>query len=81
VELLISRFKYLNIVLCLVNFIMLIGLKIISSISFDIVYGINTLNIIKEVGFPDEKYLLFGVNDGQNIWENDLSRLYIIDQF
>jgi hypothetical protein len=73
VELLISGFKYLNLVPCLVPFRMLIGLKGIFGIGFDLVRGINTLNLIKEVGFPDDKYLFAGVVDGRNIWANDLS--------
>jgi 5-methyltetrahydropteroyltriglutamate--homocysteine methyltransferase len=52
---------------------MLIGLKGIFGIGFDLVRGINTLNLIKEVGFPDDKYLFAGVVDGRNIWANDLS--------
>lgn len=52
---------------------MLIGLKSIFGIGFDLVRGIDTLNLIKEVGFPDDKYLFAGVVDGRNIWANDLS--------
>lgn len=52
---------------------MLIGLKSIFGIGFDLVRGINTLNLIKEVGFPHDKYLFAGVVDGRNIWLNNLS--------
>ena len=73
VEQLVSGFRYLNSVLCLVPFRMLIGQKSIFGIGFDLVRGINSLNLIKEVGFPDDKYLFAGLVDGRNIWANDLS--------
>eukprot|EP01018_Ginkgo_biloba_P014148 Gb_31572 [translate_table: standard] len=56
----------------------LIGLKSISALGFDLVRGTNTLNLIKEVGFPSDKVLFAGVVDGRNIWANDLSESLII---
>ncbi|KAI3854682.1 hypothetical protein MKX03_005278 [Papaver bracteatum] len=51
---------------------MVTSLKAISAIGLDLVRGEKTLELIKNFGFPSDKYLFAGVVDGKNIWANDL---------
>ncbi|KAF8007474.1 hypothetical protein BT93_K1478 [Corymbia citriodora subsp. variegata] len=50
----------------------LTSLKGVTGFGFDLVYGADTLDLIKG-GFPAGKYLFAGVVDGRNIWANDLA--------
>nr|CCC42221.1 vitamin-b12 independent methionine synthase [Pinus pinaster] len=56
----------------------IIQLKAISAIGLDLVRGTKTLNLVKTVGFPGDKYLFAGVIDGRNIWANDLAASFSI---
>ncbi|KAF8408060.1 hypothetical protein HHK36_007201 [Tetracentron sinense] len=49
-----------------------ISLKGVTAIGLDLVRGEKTLELIKRLGFPSDKYLFAGVVDGRNIWANDL---------
>ncbi|KAF5182767.1 5-methyltetrahydropteroyltriglutamate--homocysteine methyltransferase [Thalictrum thalictroides] len=49
-----------------------VSLKGISAVGLDLVRGEKTLELIKSMGFPSDKYLFAGVVDGRNIWANDL---------
>ncbi|KAF6152985.1 hypothetical protein GIB67_021590, partial [Kingdonia uniflora] len=51
---------------------MIISLKGVFAIGLDLVRGDKTLELVKSLGFPSEKYLFAGVVDGRNIWANDL---------
>lgn len=48
-------------------------IKGISAFGFDFVRGTQTLELIKQVGFPSDKVLFAGIVDGRNIWANDLA--------
>ncbi|XP_010454416.1 PREDICTED: 5-methyltetrahydropteroyltriglutamate--homocysteine methyltransferase 3, chloroplastic isoform X2 [Camelina sativa] len=50
----------------------LMSLKCVTGFGFDLVRGLETLDLIKE-NFPPGKLLFAGVVDGRNIWANDLS--------
>ncbi|KAG2274410.1 hypothetical protein Bca52824_056965 [Brassica carinata] len=50
----------------------LTSLKCVTGFGFDLVRGLETLDLIK-VDFPRGKLLFAGVVDGRNIWANDLS--------
>uniref|UniRef100_A0A1J3CYW5 5-methyltetrahydropteroyltriglutamate--homocysteine S-methyltransferase n=1 Tax=Noccaea caerulescens TaxID=107243 RepID=A0A1J3CYW5_NOCCA len=50
----------------------LTSLKCVTGFGFDLVRGLQTLDLIK-VNFPRGKLLFAGVVDGRNIWANDLS--------
>ncbi|KAF6157977.1 hypothetical protein GIB67_015293 [Kingdonia uniflora] len=50
----------------------IISLKGVFVIGLDLVRGDKTLELVKSLGFPSEKYLFAGVVDGRNIWANDL---------
>ncbi|KAF6141644.1 hypothetical protein GIB67_001196, partial [Kingdonia uniflora] len=50
----------------------IISLKGVFAIGLDLVRGDKTLELVKSLGFPSEKYLFAGVVDGHNIWANDL---------
>ncbi|WOK95617.1 5-methyltetrahydropteroyltriglutamate--homocysteine methyltransferase 1-like [Canna indica] len=49
------------------------ALEGVSGCAFDFIRGTKTLDLIKNVGFPSDKYLFAGVVDGRNIWANDLA--------
>ncbi|VVB16924.1 unnamed protein product [Arabis nemorensis] len=49
----------------------LTSLKCVTGFGFDLVRGLETLDLIK-VNFPRGKLLFAGVVDGRNIWANDL---------
>ncbi|PIA27956.1 hypothetical protein AQUCO_07400061v1 [Aquilegia coerulea] len=49
-----------------------VSLKGVSAVGLDLVRGEQTLELIKSLGFPSDKYLFAGVVDGRNIWANDL---------
>ncbi|XP_077210074.1 5-methyltetrahydropteroyltriglutamate--homocysteine methyltransferase 2-like [Tasmannia lanceolata] len=49
------------------------ALKGVSAFGFDLVRGTKTLDLIKSAGFPSGKCLFAGVDDGRNIWPNDLT--------
>ncbi|KAI3931346.1 hypothetical protein MKX01_040263 [Papaver californicum] len=51
---------------------MITSLKGVSAIGLDLVRGEKTFELIKNLGFPSDKYLFAGVVDGKNIWANDL---------
>ncbi|XP_068652443.1 5-methyltetrahydropteroyltriglutamate--homocysteine methyltransferase 1 [Aristolochia californica] len=51
----------------------LTGLKGVTAFGLDLVRGTKTLDLIKGVGFPSDKYLFAGIVDGRNIWANDLA--------
>jgi 5-methyltetrahydropteroyltriglutamate--homocysteine methyltransferase len=55
-----------------------IQLKDIFYIGLDLIHGTKTLNLVKTVGFPKDKYLFTGVIDGRNIWANDLTTSFNI---
>ncbi|KAF6150699.1 hypothetical protein GIB67_020782 [Kingdonia uniflora] len=50
----------------------IIPLKGVFAIGLDLVRGDKTLELVKSLGFPSEKYFFAGVVDGGNIWANDL---------
>ncbi|KAF6159944.1 hypothetical protein GIB67_033028, partial [Kingdonia uniflora] len=50
----------------------IVSLKGVSAIGLDLVRGDKTLELVKSLGFPSDKYLFAGVVDGRNIWANDL---------
>ncbi|KAF6146409.1 hypothetical protein GIB67_041225 [Kingdonia uniflora] len=50
----------------------IISLKGVFAIGLDLVRVDKTLELVKILGFPSEKYLFAGVVDGRNIWANDL---------
>jgi 5-methyltetrahydropteroyltriglutamate--homocysteine methyltransferase len=50
----------------------LMSLKCVTGFGFDLVRGLETLDLIK-MNFPRGKLLFAGVVDGRNIWANDLS--------
>ncbi|KAI3879719.1 hypothetical protein MKX03_028417 [Papaver bracteatum] len=51
---------------------MVTSLKAVSAIGLDLVRGEKTFELVKNLGFPSDKYLFAGVVDGKNIWANDL---------
>ncbi|KAG9451870.1 hypothetical protein H6P81_004774 [Aristolochia fimbriata] len=51
----------------------LIALKCVTAIGCDLIRGGRTIELIRKLGFPPDKYLFAGVVDGRNIWANDLA--------
>ena len=43
-------------------------------IGLDLVEGKKTLELLKNFGFPKDKYLFAGVVNGKNIWKNDYAK-------
>ncbi|KAJ7529735.1 hypothetical protein O6H91_15G063700 [Diphasiastrum complanatum] len=52
---------------------LLTNLEHVAAIGVDLVRGVKTISLIKEVGLPGKKTLFAGVVDGRNIWANDLA--------
>ncbi|KAF9604218.1 hypothetical protein IFM89_004924 [Coptis chinensis] len=50
----------------------IVSLKGVSAVGLDLVRGEKTLELVKSLGFPSDKFLFAGVVDGRNIWANDL---------
>ena len=44
------------------------------AIGLDFVEGINTLSLVKTIGFPADKILFAGVVNGKNIWKNSYGK-------
>ncbi len=50
-------------------------------IGLDFIEGKNSLNLVKQFGFPTDKTLFAGVVNGKNIWRNNYSQtLLILDE-
>ncbi len=45
----------------------------VDGLGLDLVRGRENLELIRQHGFPDDKWLSAGVVDGRNVWLNDLS--------